>query len=59
MLRNIPTRNRAAAALYAVFGTAAVAGAIVSINILLAAMSIVLFVAAVAALRRYPIDRYW
>ena len=59
MLRNVPTRNRAAAALYAVFGTSAAALAIVTINIILAAMSIVLFVAAFAALRRYPIDRYW
>ncbi len=58
-MHGAPSREHAAAALYASLAVLALAAAFVTLNILLVGVAFVLFVAALAALRRYPIDRYW
>jgi hypothetical protein len=52
-------RNRAASALFALFGIGALAAAILESDAVLAAVGAIALVAAVLAIRSFPLDRDW
>jgi hypothetical protein len=58
-MRRSSTRDRAAAALFAIAATPLLVAAVATRSLVLAGISVALLLAAVAALRGYPIDRVW
>jgi hypothetical protein len=58
-MQTAPSREHAAAALYASLAVLALAAAYLTLNILLVGVAVVMVVAALASVRGYPIDRYW
>jgi hypothetical protein len=53
------TRNGAAARLFGVFGVGIAVLAVVTQSVVLAALTVVAFVAAVVSMRGFPVDRDW